>query len=98
MWWATPAAARRITASGSPAAAAASTSGRSAARMTSTGWARLMIRLSRAGHSTVTDLARLRGLSTSYPRAAATSAAKAWYGMVASRGCSSVVEAGIGMK
>jgi Ser/Thr protein kinase RdoA (MazF antagonist) len=47
------------------------------------------------GYSTVTDLARLRGWSTSCPFAVASSQAKTCSGTVATRGCSSVGTAGI---
>ena len=45
-------------------------------------------------HSTVTDLARLRGWSTSCPRAVASSQAKACSGTVATSGCSKVEQRG----
>ena len=50
---------------------------------------------SAGGYSTVTDLARLRGLSTSNPRARATAAANTCNGTVDSSGWKSVDTAGI---
>ncbi len=49
-------------------------------------------------YSTVTDFARFRGLSTSRPRACATSAANTCSGTVDNSGCSSVGAAGISMR
>src|SRR5690606_31322025 len=49
-------------------------------------------------HSTVTDLARLRGLSTSYPRACATDAANTCSGTVDNSGWKSVETTGISMR
>src|SRR6188472_3803635 len=49
-------------------------------------------------YSTVTDLARLRGLSTSYPRACATPAANTCSGIVDSNGWKSVDTAGISIR
>ena len=46
-------------------------------------------------YSTVTDLARLRGWSTSWPLAAASSQAKTWSGTVATSGWSRVGTAGM---
>ena len=42
------------------------------------------------GYSTVTDLARLRGWSTSWPMRVASSHAKSWSGTTATTGCRSV--------
>ena len=51
-----------------------------------------------AGHSTVTDLARLRGWSTSWPFCVASSQANICSGTVATRGCSRVETLGSGMR
>src|SRR5260370_37953036 len=59
------------------------------------GWAKgAMVNPAAWGYSTVTDLARLRGWSTSWPLAVASSQAKTCNGTVATSGWNSVGTAG----